>query len=526
LHSNDSIEDFYALIPDANVYSYFLYMVPIEERRAGWRMTWALAFSVAILVVNFVMQFCLLFVVGNFVLEHNKDKVHSIIFQRPHEWYDPIIPESWKFQEKVHCRTSESLCYPEGDRVSCSPPSIYVLNRWDLLDTNGDGLWSRDEASNVTYRDFVQCKYNVDIMTLYNVMIGNLRTKGGLDGRRHPNITRGTSMHKAYFDWYMGEPLLCQYGDADMCGTLFLRGFFNDAMSSDSAESARGIKDYNTAREYCLNLLANKCDLLLPGTFRVWRLSRAEKCGAKLFSPASYDLPGSVARSLQRQWVVTLDFQQRVEYGKGRNVFFMLYLSILMVTFVLTMIEEFHGIYTTFLWVIQHPHIGGEKGDTAHRCAVVAINVLRTILWCYLLYSGMVFLTHDTGYLNLIFDALSLVFIIQIDELLYRTILTPKMTEEHLALQETALRRKRLPISRVGVTFLIAMSTFVFTTVISTMHCKHTMQPIENALRCICSMEGDHCIGATTNDKKWWTDYWTKTLPNSIEEISRIMKTA
>merc|ERR1712087_729054 len=87
--------------------------------------------------------------------------------------------------------------------------------------------------------------------------------------------------------------------------------------------------------------------------------------------------------------------------------------------------------------------INDEHVDSVHRAMVLAINVVRTFLCVTLVYSGTVFLTEDTDYLNLIFDALSLVFIIQVDELLYSTLLKKQMKHEHQGQPPVRMKRAK-----------------------------------------------------------------------------------
>merc|ERR1719271_195395 len=67
---------------------------------------------------------------------------------------------------------------------------------------------------------------------------------------------------------------------------------------------------------------------------------------------------------------------------------------------------------------------------------VLAMTVLRLLLWVFLLWSGTMFLTGKPRYLNLIFDALSLVFIFEIDELLYKTMLRSEFKKDHLLIAD------------------------------------------------------------------------------------------
>merc|ERR1719324_1140705 len=64
------------------------------------------------------------------------------------------------------------------------------------------------------------------------------------------------------------------------------------------------------------------------------------------------------------------------------------------------------------------------------------MTVLRLFLWIFLLWSGIMFLTGKPRYLDLIFDALSLVSIFEIDELLYKTMLRHEFKMDHLSIED------------------------------------------------------------------------------------------
>merc|ERR1719456_1511323 len=73
------------------------------------------------------------------------------------------------------------------------------------------------------------------------------------------------------------------------------------------------------------------------------------------------------------------------------------------------------------------------RGD--HRFLVFVMTVLRLMLWCFLMWSGIMFLTGPPRFLTLIFYALSLVFILEIDELLYKTMLRHEFTKDHMDIE-------------------------------------------------------------------------------------------
>merc|ERR1719161_2046624 len=41
---------------------------------------------------------------------------------------------------------SAKFCRMDNATYSCLPPSVRYASKWELLDTNGDGIWSREEA--------------------------------------------------------------------------------------------------------------------------------------------------------------------------------------------------------------------------------------------------------------------------------------------------------------------------------------------------------------------------------------------
>merc|ERR1719191_1796190 len=113
----------------------------------------------------------------------------------------------------------------------------------------------------------------------------------------------------------------------------------------------------------------------------------------------------------------------------------------LLLTFYATMLAEWKDIYRTFLYCIQFPNIRGGSNDGAQRYGVLAVTLLRAALWCILLYGGTIFLTSKTDYLGIILNALSLAFIITVDELIYATMLRPPMKSAHLDLEGLLLHR-------------------------------------------------------------------------------------
>lgn len=515
-------EDFYQLKPDESVYSFHLFMPPVEEKRTGSRWTWLMVFSIGLVFLNFLMQYGLLYVVGRFVNHEHHLWIDSVIrldtfpFYHLHRW------PSYFAEEEEQCRTTETLCQAHEDGWSCAPPSIKLLNNWSALDVNGDGVWSRWEAEDEGHRAAMLCKYGTDIVVLFDDVVDALVVHPLLRGRLHSNLTAGLQVHRPYIDWYIGEPTLCMYRDEDMCGNLFEKGVFTMAIEErDSGESQ--IKDLDSAKHFCREMLSHKCERLLPSTYHVWKISAAAKCGAKEFEDITYDSPDGD----ENKWMVKVDFEKRIEHKVSQEWSFFVFLSILLIIFFLTMLDEWKGIFRVFLWSYQYEDLLDTETqfvpDHFHRNVVLVINTSRFILFCVVLYTGTMFLTSDTNYLGLIFDALSLVFIIQIDELLYKSVLRGPMKEEHQDLDRLWLRRHRLPISATAAESLLFLSVLGMAMLVASSYIRFELEPLREALDCVCLAEGPRCLEATKYSETWWDEYWLRTLPTANMKINRLV---
>merc|ERR1740130_1025931 len=160
-----------------------------------------------------------------------------------------------------------------------------------------------------------------------------------------------------------------------------------------------------------------------------------------------------------------VDFRKRREYASTKEPAFRLFISILLVTFLSVMALEMRSILKTFIWCLKFPAddqmsgrglhssivghtsvtikaVAGADGTSDfkkaitairsdHRFVITFVTCVRLCLWFFLLWSGIMFLTGPPHYLSMIFDALSLVFIFEIDELLYRTMLRHEFKVDH-----------------------------------------------------------------------------------------------
>lgn len=551
--------------PEEDAYSYLMFTPPIEHRRAKRYMTPLSIFAVVLVVVNFVMQGGLLYVIGQHIMRKHIEWVSSIANLKHHAWYH-VMPMPYNLPPPK-CRGKDSpLCFEHGDGLSCSPPSVHLLTNWARLDTDGDGTWSQEEAEEETLQEQIQCEYDIDLPSLYRDMVTQINASSGLLGRRDTDLLRGSALHKAYLDWYLHKPLLCQYGDQDMCGALFKRGFFDEALRQKSSTIA--LTEFNSTKnalKYCTNLLQYECFSILPNSYRVWRSVANQQCGDKVFGQGLYHSPTDGSRAVK---MLTVDFKKRREYASTRSVAFRAFLGILLVTFLSVMALELRSISKAFTWCAMFPADADSSSDrligsgavaishslkwerehanlnamdldwqdslrksifavrTDHRLVVLAVTVVRALMWCFLMWSGIMFLTGPPRYLDLIFDALSLLFIFQIDELLFNTMLRFELKHDHMTMTEMRVpqwHRGYLP-AFLSVVFdgLFFISVIAFACAIVYTYTHNELNPLIHSLECLCSTQGSQCYAAQHYSKTWWDTYWSTTLPASNAIIDQL----
>merc|ERR1719161_2759416 len=101
----------------------------------------------------------------------------------------------------------------------------------------------------------------------------------------------------------------------------------------------------------------------------------------------------------------------------------------------------------------------------------------------------------------MIFDALSLAFIITIDELIYHTMLRAPMKNAHLEVKALMLYRRQLCLS-VRMLEVVAILLLVCCAyVVAASYQEQELQPIHEALQCLCTGDGPKCHEALTYSK-------------------------
>mmetsp|Transcript_20754 Transcript_20754/g.48190 ORF Transcript_20754/g.48190 Transcript_20754/m.48190 type:complete len:553 (+) Transcript_20754:105-1763(+) len=498
----DRAEHFYELKPHSSVYSLQVFLLPRANAFYGYwcNYTWMYVFTLTIF--NFIIQGFLTACVAAHILQHREEYLTSIIDTEPNG-----------------CRDPTSLCThrPDGT-LTCSAPSLRLLGNWSALDVNGDGMWSYDEASNDKYRSEVRCKMGTDVLSLYEHIYEGISATPALQSSLDKNFTEEVGIAKVFFDFYKVEPLLCMYGDEDSCGNLFAAGLFNDAIRFGESDG-HGITDFESALDWCRSVLSS-CEDILPNTYRVWKAHKDKTCGKKVFKDITYDSPDSK----EPRYMLGVDFETRIKYEDALGWKFCLFLGMLLFAFLATMYEEWKSIYRYGLYAWQYPERDEVKEDERHRWGVAIFTTLRFILFLSVLVTGIGFMTSSVKYLELIFDALSLVFIIQVDELLYETLVRVPMKEEHEEqCGKIVLKRKILPIKPVMLVELLSLYAIVLTVIAVVMNYKvSVLHPVTDALTCSCLMSGKECLESQVFGIEFWQQYWEVSAPQLLARLGKV----
>merc|ERR1719158_759684 len=99
--------------------------------------------------------------------------------------------------------SSAKFCRMDNATYSCLPPSVRYASRWEMLDTNGDGIWSREEAMKDEHK--LEKKLKAKPFLVFRAICVGLIDRQAYDSRLwvEPNgmMAKLEGLPKAYFDY-------------------------------------------------------------------------------------------------------------------------------------------------------------------------------------------------------------------------------------------------------------------------------------------------------------------------------------
>jgi hypothetical protein len=522
------------LMPSDNVYSYYMFLGPIERKKNPRGISWNQILAWLLIALNFFIQGTVLYGVFYAVVAYDvvwRDGIVSLAGKS----VNPFAPPA------AECNPGGSLCFEQNDTFTCAPPSVQLSGRWEDLDLDRDGIWTKEEV--LSARKGLECQYAVDPLEVFNVFIKFLKKRSDVIWL-HPLVLSGKAMHKAYFDFAKGDIIMCNYRNEDMCPNLLQRGFFDGPL--EAGNSPRIGKTIDSALDYCHELLRSNgvCERSLPSTYSVWRKASEKQCFDHMYHKFEYTHP----KTGDTKSLLELDYKGVGDYEKGRNSpLFMVYKTCIVGMFVLCIFVELKDVVIVFTWVFTFPNERDvaeavkEERDSAgkvhkytitgitleHRAVMGILTLCRFVLALTLLWVGVVFLVMDTDYVNLLLNGVALVFVIEVANSLYGQLLDLELREQCESIDPFSVSMASLwgmcwfrnPALRdlFGLFMVLGfLSGGMY------LHYIHIAEPLSRALECTCLAQGDHCHEAQIFDKQFWSTYWAKDVPAIFATVDQL----
>jgi len=465
-----------------------------------------------------------------------------------HRWW--LLPNEKKELAAVY--DISPLCTRKDGKLSCTPFSVQFVHDWKKLDTDGNGIWTIQEAR----ADAAKLKtehQGVSPETIFNNLINGLRfSRTFAESRGHnrtlhlaADVENEIAIPKAYFDFWIGDAMMCSFFDSSSCEAAAMDGVFEAALRPGRVSAdAKGIHDLDSAIQYCYRMLApgGGCEALLPTDFKRNREQRWGRCGTRsLTEGGKYTNPYNPDQSVH---VLKATYVSVSALERATSRLYLLFLCLIIMLWFLALIDEVRELLKFGEFLITYPGIqqntlGGyiiEKDgkETAyritglskrHRFVLAVVYVLRLCVATTLFLIGTNFLLVQTDYLNLVLNSLALTFILDIDSILY-TMMEKDTVAEMECCKKLAFRT-RLPTDGIlgycmkkecwGL-FLIPVVS-----VLTVLYFNYRdKEPVLEAMRCACIQEGSNCLDAMAFQASWWKNYWSHTLPAAMHHIEAL----
>jgi hypothetical protein len=536
--AGESEEPVVEIAPQEDVYSYMMFIGPTESVKSGGRMNVDTAVGAFLVIVTIFIQGYFLWAVFNSVITGNV------------KWEAGIVQTgqgNWNLVGEVGegCNTGKSLCTLEDvglpeKHYSCAPPSVRLTGRWEELDTDGDGVWTREEV--MAAREKLQCKYVVDPVEFFDVI-----NKFVINREKiiwvHPDIRKGAQIAKPYFTYASGDIIMCGYRNEKMCANLIKNGFFDAPLEFSTVPRVGNTID--TAMFYCRELLkpGGTCEKVLPSTYSVWKVESDQECQGKKYQKFVYQHPTSgVKRSF-----LSVDYKARLQYKKTLTPLFIVYKTFIILIWVMAMVVEFKGMVNIAMWLYGMPSAksASDEGkapveldqDTdeytingitdTHRATQCVVFLIRLFMTIILFWVGTSLLLQSPEYMSLLFDAVSLKFIIELQELFYMNILRQRVKD-----QTSKVTPMTAPMigpstwsTHPGIKdfcwFLLVLGTALFC---MWQYYRFTVAPLGEALECTCLGVGEKCVEAQKFTYQFWYDYWKYATPQVFKDVAVFKK--
>jgi hypothetical protein len=566
------------------VYCTILYAPSICRLKTGNEMGRATRLALALVTLNMILQVGMLRIMDVYghrdaeasfagIMEY-KEHDHAAAFAK--DAYAAFLsPPEREVLEQADRMKPLCTVYVNNS-MECRPPSVAFASQWKSLDTNGDGVWTMKEAKAAEKKNFKTKKGRKHGSTvdktkegdswisrrptlIFSSIANGLKQRSGFLETTQIN---GTSLYvsedvksaeaipKAYFDYWVGDAMMCTRFDRATCEHVVSKGLFDAALTkAPIAAKSKGISDYTSAVRYCEQMLqeAGGCEAVLPVSFTENHQARRKMCGAvSLHGVGSMTNPADKSEVLP---VMETNFSLLEEQKRAVDSMFIFFKILLMYLFYASILQECRELIGTVEFLLRFPGLqmasdpGGfvleehEQGDEQksyritgisrkHRGILSVIFIARVLIIFILVRFGSWFLLNEGRYIELVMNALALSFITGVDEMMYSFMDSHEIKDDGFEDVETLHYESILPAastSWIGYLFrkecwgLFLIPLICIIVVVWDAH--FTRMPRIEAMNCACLSEGDFCAESMVNQASWWAHYWSHTLPAAMHQI-------
>lgn len=452
--------------------------------------------------------------------------------------------------DKGIVRNERAVCTLENGTLDCSPPSSAFAAHWSELDVDGDGRWTHEEAMADTQN--LGCRLGVSAEEVFrhacrgivadaedSARVLSEGRKSRSTARLPAELVERRAITLDYFNWWRGLVAICVHIDAARCGELVQEGLFEGAMDPELKGSRGGVVDLDSAFEYCTRILrpGGLCDVVLPGTFLMFRDRVQEACGEK--SEGVGPRLTNPFREADAMHIRVVSYQNMAEYSNMHTKTFRFFLFLVLIMWYLRLIDEFKDSFEFFDFVWNFPsncedesnegktrsgslESGSPEGtDASHapgsrryRFIIAGSTLVRFWLVVYLANIGTVYLLSTHSPLDLMLNAVALAFIFEIPEFVYVFLVADDVKKEVEELEPFSFPTS---MPQGGIVRLFGSKAFFGLFVIPAMSLLvvvyndvYRTQPVVEGLQCTCNLSGERCHHVGRFPKTWWDSHWVE----------------
>jgi len=440
--------------------------------------------------------------------------------------------------------------------LTCSPSCMGYLDMWDKLDHNGDGVWSQTEA--LEDAENLGCQLHVSQEDMFHAVCRTIimdiedgATYRGVQKVVPQHIKERRAVPRKYFEWFQGMAAFCSTTSPGHCTSLLQKGVFTAAMDPDNWLGL-GLHNIDDSMEYCNRLLSpgGLCGKMMPSSYSIYSSLVADKCGAlKYIRGHMYRNPHDPYDGIR---MLRPEFKKVLEFTQTTSIAFEFFLWLLLMTWFYHSMEEMHQICSvcdllvTFPVIDVFPFMPPDKyhslmnsislgmfswdvvpqrsltiDPTAvkidcisrpHQLTMGCMVIIRLSLLMYMLVVGTFFLLSNHKFLDLLLNAVALAFIFELDEFIFTFLVSDEVKKQLEQIKPIRFESSMPTNGFASLFFRRELWAYIIIPLcaLSVVYWNqwHNLQPVLDALRCLCEKQGKNCEEADRFPSSWWDKYW------------------